>query len=83
MKIDNHILAKNWLPPIDYACDYLFVNNGGYKPSFQMVKMDFKGRGCGSWAWKFLNEQTLILPKGRFIHAGYNYLLEWTAKKNG
>ena len=51
------------------------------KLSFRSVIMDFLGNGCGWWAWKFgEDDRTLILPYGRLVHAGYNYLLEWPKK---
>lgn len=72
----------DWTPPVDEARDILLVGRKGKKLSFRKVMMNFKGRGCGNWVKKFGNDdQTLLVPKGRVIHAGYTYLLQWN--KNG
>ena len=70
----------DFVPPIDKARDLLLV---GFKRKgeifFKKVKMKaFRGRGCGSLTRKFGgNPQSLIVARGRAIHNGYNYLLEW------
>lgn len=77
----------DWLPPIDAAFDFLLVggsstatkNSNGSHLAFRIIKMNFRGRGCGSWVKRFGSKQSLMVPRARARHAGYNYLYSWKA----
>jgi len=70
---------EKWLPPVDMAHDLLLIGMKDAqtgRPTFAPMKIGFRGRGCGGVVKKF-GEKSLIVAKARFIHCGYNYLLEW------
>lgn len=76
-------MPKEWVPPIDTAKNVLLVRQRTTKGvRFRQVQMNHKLRGCGGTVRKFRvdGKTQLVVAKGRWVHAGYHYLLDWTQR---
>lgn len=67
----------DWFPPYDIANDLLFI---GMRTSQHYgtiaISRNYQA-GCGYWAQRFGDYQTMILSYGDRMHNGQNLLLKW------
>lgn len=68
-----------WVPPNDQAPDILYIGSTdvGLSQGKKLV-MEHSLPGCGFYAERFGDGQSMVLGQGNTNHAGHNFMLQWT-----